>query len=279
MADALIKKAIEDEAEPEFVAEVMVLLSRTFDWASSDVARCINSACPGHLDIAAFNEPLKQVLSAKGFIRTIRARPGLSRLAAARAYVALRAVVKVKAPARLKAIAAGWSFKEKCKLVELLVEDAVDSVKSAARFVARAAEAFDWKKKKRRRLMQAVVDSECFEGLYGAPCDVLEVMPDIKAKLILPEGGGVDEEEPDSEDLEFINDGDLDFSDDQESDNGSSSSGSESEQQESEEEQPVKPIARKRLRRKLMSESDDGSNEVSEEEAPAPAGKSRKRTK
>lgn len=40
------------------------------------------------------------------------------------------------------------------------------------RFVARAAEAFEWNKKRRRRLMQYIVDTDCFGQLYGQASEV-----------------------------------------------------------------------------------------------------------
>ena len=98
----------------------------------------------------------------------------------ARAYVELRAVLKLRRAANLRQISAGWDTKERVGLVLAVLEDCVDSIKAAAKLVEKASTAFGWKRKKRRKLMQAVVDCEAFSSLYGGVSDIFRVLPDLE---------------------------------------------------------------------------------------------------
>jgi hypothetical protein len=74
----------------------------------------------------------------------------------------------------LREVSEGWESKERHELVIAVLEDCVDSIKAAAKLVAAASEGFDWKKKKRRKLMQAVVECDAFKSLFGKTEDIFK---------------------------------------------------------------------------------------------------------
>ena len=136
----LIEGAVLDEWEPELVAKLLILVSKTAKWSTDDVSQCIIHHCPELLQVAAFNEPLVCLLEPSDFIDLIRNAKTFFPQAKdlSMAYVELRAVIKIKSPKMLYAISQGWSFSERTELITKVIDDSVDSIKAAAKLVKKA---------------------------------------------------------------------------------------------------------------------------------------------
>lgn len=251
----LVRQAIADGWEPASIARLVILISRTWKWPSDVTAQCILAECPELLQMAAFNEPLADVFTPEEFISMIRQRSSYTPAHIARAYVELRAVIKLKNSKMLSAVAKGWNFEARSHLIIRVIDDCVNSVKGAAKLVARASEAFSWKRKKRTRLMQAIIDHSVFEGLFGSPQAVFKVMPDLEGRVHLQEGMGEgSSDEGDSEDAAFIHDGPLEYYNSSDAEDGPSSA--EDEPKDTSATTATTPRGRKKHRGVIESDSD-----------------------
>eukprot|EP00301_Raphidiophrys_heterophryoidea_P022925 c695_g1_i1.p1 GENE.c695_g1_i1~~c695_g1_i1.p1 ORF type:complete len:442 (-),score=105.70 c695_g1_i1:77-1348(-) len=190
----LIDHAINSEHwSPESVADLLNALhslgkSLTCTCGNNDsklnvLSLLASTQAANFLSQPPFHEPLQKWLTEQDWMGLLKARDygtQNSRQALTRNFVEMRAVLDSLSPKLVKQLCAEWPVEDTFNLVSRLVEDRINTIKKASKFIKKVSKKLCWDVSTKAELLKYIGERDIFQELEGKLATLFEILPEME---------------------------------------------------------------------------------------------------